>query len=52
MWQSTYNVRAPKFFLSDIEHVGELIPHDNIGLDEDCTGLGSVFVYELLCFWT
>jgi hypothetical protein len=29
-----------------------LIPHHDIGLDEDCTWLGRVFINELLRFWT
>lgn len=52
MQQSTYDVRASEFLLSDFEHVGELIPHDNISLDKDSTGLRGVFVDELLCFRT
>jgi len=29
-----------------------LIPHHDIGLDEDCTRLGRIFIDEFLRFWT
>jgi hypothetical protein len=47
-----YYVCTTELFLGDVEHVGELIPHHDIGLDEDCTWLGRVFINELLRFWT
>jgi hypothetical protein len=47
-YKLTYDVRTSKLLLSDIEHVGELIPYDHVSLDEDRTGLRSVFIDELL----
>jgi len=47
-----YYICTTELFLGDVEHVGELIPHHDICLDEDCAWLARVFVDELLGFWT
>jgi hypothetical protein len=47
--RTAYNICTSKFLLSHVEHVVELIPHNDISLDEDRSGLGGVIVDELLC---
>jgi hypothetical protein len=48
----TYYICTTELSLGNIEHVRELIPHHDIGLDKDRTWLGCVFIDELLRFWT
>lgn len=47
---ATYDVSATEFFLRDVEHVGQLVPVDDIGFDEDGARLGGVVVDEFLGF--
>lgn len=49
--RGTYDVCAAELFLSNVEHVGELVPIYDIGLDEDRARLVGVLIDELLCFW-
>ena len=46
----TYNINATKLLLSKVEHIGQVIPYDHVGFDEDCSRTGLILVNELQCF--
>lgn len=49
-WYSmpTCDICTSELLLSDVEHVRELVPHHDIGLDEDCARLSGILLDELL----
>jgi hypothetical protein len=47
-----YYICTTELFLGDVEHVGKLIPHHDISLDEDYARLARVFIDEFLRFRT
>lgn len=49
-----YYIRTAKLLLRNFKHMSQVIPFDNVRLDEDCPGLVAIFrrmlVHQLLRF--